>query len=88
MANTHVATEADMSIHRTAKHLDVPFLRHYETQYLDILIQNVASWELHLYSVFMLVPRRKETTRIHFVHDRQDVVNMASQFAMYRNKWK
>jgi hypothetical protein len=35
-----------------------------------------------------LLPRRKETTRIRFVHGRQDVVNMASQFAMYRNKWK
>lgn len=35
-----------------------------------------------------LVPRRKETTRIRFVHGRQEVVNMASQFGMYRNKWK
>jgi hypothetical protein len=35
-----------------------------------------------------LVPRRKETTRIRIVHGRQEVVNMASQFAMYRNKWK
>jgi hypothetical protein len=29
-----------------------------------------------------------ELTYINFVHGRQDVVNMASQFAMYRNKWK
>jgi uncharacterized protein YqeY len=35
-----------------------------------------------------LVSRRKEAIRIHFVHGRQDVVNMDSQCAMYWNKWK
>jgi hypothetical protein len=28
MTNTHVTAKADMSIHRTAKHVGVPFLKH------------------------------------------------------------
>ncbi len=91
MTNTHVAAKADVNSQdsKTCRRAFSKTLKNGVSRHINPECRTMGATSLFIIDVeARLVPRRKETICIHFVHGRQDVVNMASQCAMYWNKWK